>query len=98
MLFNVALEQAERRWKQRLTTHGFALVPDEHAEPITNIRYADDILLMAKSLQESVAMIDLLVDVLLEFGLELNVKKTVIFYDRGRPADRDTARDEARLC
>ena len=74
-----------RRWKQRLTTHGFALVPDEHAERITNIRYADDILLLAKSLQESVEMIDLLVDVLLEFGLELNVKKTVIFTTEDAP-------------
>ena len=42
MLFNAALEQAIRRWKQQLTRHGFALTPDEGAERLTNIRFADD--------------------------------------------------------
>ena len=85
MLFNAALEQAIRRWKQRLTRHGFSLVPDDEAERLTNIRFADDILLIGKSLQESIDMMELLVDILSEFGLELNVKKTIIFTSNDAP-------------
>jgi len=88
-LFNAALEQALRKWKQSLTTHGLALVPDDQAERITNIRYADDILLIGKSLEEVVEMLELLAVVLQEYGLELNVGKTMIFTN-DEPPDTTT--------
>ena len=78
LLFNAALEQAMRQWKGLLASHGFALVPDRQAERLTNIRYADDLLLMGKSLEEVVEMMELLVQVLEEFGLSINVKKTMV--------------------
>ena len=77
-LFNATLEQAMRRWKQELSHHGLALVPDEQAERMTNIRYADDILLVGKSLDEAVEMLELLEAILREYGLELNMAKTMI--------------------
>ena len=44
-LFNAGLEDVMASWKQRLTDHG---VDVGLAERLTNIRYADDILLFAK--------------------------------------------------
>ena len=43
---------------------------------MTNIRYADDILLFGKSLDEVVEMMDSLIDCLFKVGLEYNAKKT----------------------
>ena len=61
-----------------LTSHGFCLHPDNEHERLTNVRYADDILLFAKSLEEGVHMVELLAEVFREFGLELNASKTKI--------------------
>ena len=48
-----------------------------HGVPrLTNIRYADDVLLHAKSLQESESMTERLLDELKANGLCLNAKKT----------------------
>ena len=58
------------------TFHGFCLHLDNEHERLTNVRYADDILLFAKSLEEGVQMVELLAEVLGEFGLELNSTKT----------------------
>ena len=43
------------------------------------MRYADDILLLGKSLYEVVSMLELLVPILAEYGLELNAQKTKVF-------------------
>ena len=61
-----------------MTSHGFCLHPDNEHERLTNVRYADDILLFAKSLEEGVHMVELLAEVFREFGLELNASKTKI--------------------
>ena len=47
-------------------------------ERLTNIRYADDIIMFAKTLDEAQLMIEFLVEVFAECGLELNAKKTKI--------------------
>ena len=52
ILFNAALELAFRRWKVRLNGHGWLF--DAEKERLSNSRYADDILLYAKSLEELV--------------------------------------------
>ena len=77
LLFNSVLESAIQSWKRKLSSDcGVALVPDAEAERMTNIRFADDLLLFAKSMQEAVQMVDLLVEALREYGLELNMQKT----------------------
>ena len=58
-----------------MADHGFAIEPSEQAERLTNIRFADDLLLFAKSLDEATYMLDELTRTLRGFGLELNVKK-----------------------
>ena len=47
MLFNAVLESAFRVWKTKLHTHGFLL--HDGNERLTNVRYADDVMLFAKS-------------------------------------------------
>ena len=78
VLFNAVLECAMAKWKTKLRSHGFCLHPDNEHDRLTNIRYADDILLFGKSLEEVVSMVELLAEVLREFGLDLNTSKTKI--------------------
>ena len=78
LLFNTALESAIREWKTMLTTEGFCLCEGNNAERLTNIRYADDLILFAKSLEEATYMTEVLVIILRRYGLELNTTKTKI--------------------
>ena len=76
IIFNCVLDIAFDSWKLRLGDHGLFVA---HANPrLTNTRYADDILLYAKSLAELVQMAEMLVEELADVGLHLNVKKTKI--------------------
>ena len=78
LLFNAVLEHAIQTWKDRLEGEGICLDENNLLERLTNIRYANDLILFAKSLGESQFMLESLVDVLRGYGLELNVKKTKI--------------------
>eukprot|EP00438_Fugacium_kawagutii_P018256 Skav220448 [mRNA] locus=scaffold254:156771:157196:+ [translate_table: standard] len=51
MLFNSGLEHAMRKWKQSLQSHGLHVGA---VDKLTKIRYADDLLLFAKSWRELV--------------------------------------------
>ena len=73
IVFNAVLEYAMRKWKALLSTEGFALSTNPLAQRLTNVRYADDILLFGQSLHEAVWMLESLADVLKLYGLELNV-------------------------
>ena len=63
--------------EKRLVHHGILLAPD--AERLTNIRYADDVMLYAKSLEELHDMLSMLIEELQKIGLRLNSDKTKIF-------------------
>ena len=78
ILFNAVLEHAMERWKQVLTDEGFVLSPDLAQPRLTNIRYADDLLLFGKSLSEAVDMLEKLATISKSYGLEPNMKKTKI--------------------
>ena len=75
MLFNVGLESAFRVWRSKLCNHGFLL---DGVHRLTNVRYADDIMLFAKTEQELIQMVELLVEVFQSVGLELNAAKSKI--------------------
>ena len=49
ILFNAALEHAMCKWKKRLCGKGFALDENKTSPRLTNIRYADDLILFANS-------------------------------------------------
>ena len=78
LLFNAVLEHAVEKWKQQLSVEGFALSLDPTHPRLTNIRYADDLLLFGKSLSEVVVMLEKLVTILKLYGLDLNMTKTKI--------------------
>ena len=64
-----------RRWKARLSVgNGFRL--DGDADPLTNVRFADDLILFAKSLSEIEDMTNLLVGEFAKAGLVANGAKT----------------------
>ena len=76
MLFNAGLEAAFSEWRLRLTSEVFLL--STGGSPLTNVRYADDVMLFAKSAGELENMVELLVA---SFGivvLELNASKSKI--------------------
>ena len=50
---------------------------------MTNVRYADDLMLFAKSLDEAVDMVNLLQEELRKAGLEMNAKKTKVMTTDG---------------
>ena len=78
LLFYTALESAIREWKMVLTTERFCVCNENNAERLTNVRYADDLIFFAKSLEEATYMTELLVTILRRYGLELNTMKTKI--------------------
>ena len=77
-LFNCAMNVVFENWKCSLRKEGL-YVKDLH-ERLTNTRYADDILLYAKSLEELERMLELLIIELDKVGLKLNSAKTKILH------------------
>ena len=53
ILFNAGLEHAMRKWKAKLVHHGVQL---GHVSRLTNIRYADDLMLFATSSNDLIYM------------------------------------------
>ena len=74
ILFNYVLDIAFYVWRLSLRYEGIFLA---HGVPrLTNIRYADDVLLYAKSVQELESMTERLLEALKAIGLLLNATKT----------------------
>ena len=67
-----------RKWKT-LTGQCIIRSQDAARNPLTNIRFADDLLLFSRTSEEAVQMLELLIAVLKEYGLEINVKKTKFY-------------------
>ena len=66
LLFNAGLEHAMRKWKLRLQHRGFDLGNGEY---LTNLRYADDLMLYAKHWDELIFMMETLIVELSAVGL-----------------------------
>ena len=75
ILFNAGLEHAMRKWKAKLVHHGVQL---GHGSRLTNIRYADDLMLFATSSNDLIYMLETLIPELAACGLQLNSAKTKI--------------------
>ena len=69
------LEDAIRKWKLKLTNEGLRLGQDTR---LTNLRYADDLMIFATSREELVSMVEMLVQELSLIGLQLNGTKTKV--------------------
>ena len=76
LLFNAVLDFAFNKWKCKLSSHGWKL--DDSDDRLTNIRFADDILMLSKSKEELCEMMTLLLDELADVGLEVNKKTKLL--------------------
>lgn len=75
LLFNAGLEAAIQSWKSRIADCGIHV---GHIERLTNIRFADDLMVYSKSSSELAYMLEVLSEELLKVGLQLNPQKTKI--------------------
>ena len=78
ILFNCVLDLAFDAWKSRLTDEGIFIATGMR---LTNSRYADDVLIYARSLPELEQMTTILLEELEKIGLELKVTKTNNHYN-----------------
>ena len=58
--------------------HGFGVPIDSWDNPLTNCRFADDVLLMAQSKADIAKMIQHLQDAASKYGLKINFSKTKV--------------------
>ena len=72
LLFNAGLEHAMRKWKLRIQHCGLHC---GHNELLTNVRYADDLMLYARSDTDLASMVECLVEELAAVGSNLNTSK-----------------------
>ena len=66
------------KWKRRIS--GCGILVGDPDERLTNSRYADDILIYAKTLDEAVLMMEILIEELSHIGSTLNTAKTEILH------------------
>ena len=80
LLFNAALESVMRRWLRRLENrYGILLREGNSTHRLTDVRYADDLLLFARSAHEAMLMLEALQMELAVAGLSINASKTKVF-------------------
>ena len=75
------MRTVKRRWvslNARRTGHGYGIVIDSLYDPLTNLRFADDILLVAQSRADASKMLGDLANEALTYGLEINFAKTKV--------------------
>ena len=85
ILLNCVLDVAFDEWRRSLDREGLYIA--QGVPRLTSIRYADDIILYAKSLEELVSMTERLMNEFQRIGLTLNAKKTKNL--RSNPGDDD---------
>ena len=78
IIFNCVMDMAFDAWKLRL--HNQDIFVAHGLERLSNTRYADDIMLYAKSLKELVEIAEILIEELSVVGLILNASKTKILH------------------
>ena len=77
ILFNAGLQHAMRKWKAKLFHHGVQL---GHGNRLTNIRYADDLMLFATSSKDLIYMLETLIPELAACGLQLDSHGYVLIF------------------
>ena len=77
----VVFRSLKRRWQalnERRTEHYYGIVIDDPRNPLTNLRFADDVLLIAASRGDVGKMITDLSHEAVKYGLKLHMGKTKI--------------------
>ena len=84
-LFSAVLQWAMKGWRRDAHLKGFDLGDGQLA--LLDLRFADDILLFAKSYAETVSLLHDLTTVLSQVGLILNASKTVVLTNEAQPPE-----------
>ena len=82
-LFSAVLQWAMKGWRRDVPLKGFDLGDGQPA--LLDLRFADDILLFAKSYAEAVSLLHDLATVLSQVGLTLNASNTVVLTNEAQP-------------
>jgi len=94
-LFNAVLEKAFTRAKEHWKSQGWGIsVASDMEERLTNLRFADDVLLIAESEQQLQAMIADLIDETGKVGLEIHIGKTKVLTSENQGGEEEM--EEAR--
>ena len=95
VLFNAALEEVMRKCKAKWSTTGLGIRVDEQTERLTNLRFADDILLISPTLPQLTEMIGDLAMFASQLGLQVHPDKTKIL---GNVLDTKRGTDAQRVA
>ena len=94
-LFNAILQFVMERWEQQIHDLGIGLdVNDRH---LSNLRFADDILLLATSKDDAICMLEILTLELAEIGFILNTKKTKVLTTQVHDFDHIVLHDGSHI-
>ena len=90
-VMEVIFRRLKSRWNKlntRRTGQYYGVVVDRQTDPLTNLRFADDVLLFAHSPRDAAKMIQDLSQEAAKFGLKLHMGKAVVLTNRAaaRPA------------
>ena len=92
LLFNAVLEDVFTTLKQKWSSHDYGIrLGHTRATNITNLRFADDVLLYATTLPQITTMLNDLHHAAGQCGLELHPDKTVVLSNLSRRRGRQTA-------
>ena len=94
-LFNAILQFVMQRWEEQIRRLGIGLnIHDSH---LCNLRFADDILLLATNCDDAVCMLEILILELKEIGLILNPSKTQFLTTELHDFDHIILHDGSRI-
>ena len=84
-LFCAALEEAMKSWRVKVETLGYGVDLQDGGRCLLDLRFADDVLLFARSAEEASRMLEMLISELEFYGLFLNESKTVVMTTEAQP-------------
>ena len=84
-MFSAVLHWAMSKWRTWAEGCSFGFDLGDGLPPLLDLRFADDILIFARSSQEIMTLLDKLVQFLGDAGLKLNAEKTVLITTEAQP-------------
>ena len=84
-LFTAILQWAMQKWRQRVENSACGIDLKDGDSKLLDLRFADDILLFARTKAEAIFMLETLMEELACVGLCLNASKTVVLTNEAQP-------------
>ena len=84
-LFTAILQWAMQKWRQRVENSACGIDLEDGGSKLLDLRFADDLLLFARSKFEAIFMLETLMEELAYVGLCLNAGKTVVLTNEAQP-------------